>query len=51
MGWRLAMSTVSVVLAHGPWADGPSWAGVISPLIEPGDEVSASARQSPRFAS
>jgi pimeloyl-ACP methyl ester carboxylesterase len=35
------MSKVSVVLAHGAWADGSSWAGVMSPLIAAGHEVSA----------
>ncbi len=34
---------VSVVLAHGAWADGSSWAKVISPLIEAGHKVSAPA--------
>jgi len=34
-------SEVSVVLAHGAWADGSSWAGVASPLIAAGHKVSA----------
>jgi pimeloyl-ACP methyl ester carboxylesterase len=34
-------SEVSVVLAHGAWADGSSWATVISPLIAAGHRVSA----------
>lgn len=37
------MSAVSVVLAHGAWADGSSWAGVIGPLVESGHEVAAAA--------
>lgn len=37
------MSRVSVVLAHGAWADGTSWADVIGPLVEAGNEVSAAA--------
>ncbi len=32
---------VSVVLAHGAWADGSSWAGVMSPLIRAGHRVAA----------
>jgi pimeloyl-ACP methyl ester carboxylesterase len=32
---------VSVVLAHGAWADGSSWTKVISPLIAAGHKVSA----------
>ena len=32
---------VSVVLAHGAWADGSSWAGVISPLTAAGHKVLA----------
>lgn len=34
-------SDVSVVLAHGAWADGSSWAKVITPLIAAGHKVSA----------
>jgi pimeloyl-ACP methyl ester carboxylesterase len=34
-------SNVSVVLAHGAWADGSSWAKVISPLVAAGHIVSA----------
>lgn len=34
-------SEVSVVLAHGAWADGSSWAKVINPLIAAGHKVSA----------
>ena len=37
----MGTSDVSVVLAHGAWADGSSWAKVISPLIAAGHEVSA----------
>lgn len=37
------MSTVSVVLAHGAWADGSSWASVIGSLVESGHEVAAAA--------
>jgi pimeloyl-ACP methyl ester carboxylesterase len=36
-------SEVSVVLAHGAWADGSSWAGVISPLIAAGHKVLAAS--------
>jgi pimeloyl-ACP methyl ester carboxylesterase len=32
---------VSVVLAHGAWADGSSWSKVMSPLIAAGHNVSA----------
>lgn len=32
---------VSVVLTHGAWADGSSWANVMSPLIASGHKVSA----------
>jgi pimeloyl-ACP methyl ester carboxylesterase len=32
---------VSVVLAHGAWADGSSWARVMSPLMAAGHNVSA----------
>jgi pimeloyl-ACP methyl ester carboxylesterase len=40
---ELAMSEheVSVVLAHGAWADGSSWARVIGPLMAAGHKVSA----------
>jgi pimeloyl-ACP methyl ester carboxylesterase len=34
-------SDVSVVLAHGAWADGSSWAKVIGPLVAAGHETSA----------
>ena len=34
----MAMEDVSVVLAHGAWADGSSWAGVIAALKEEGRE-------------
>ena len=37
----MSMEEVSVVLAHGAWADGSSWAQVISPVIAAGHEVSA----------
>lgn len=36
-------SEVSVVLAHGAWADGSSWSRVISPLIAAGHKVSAAS--------
>lgn len=36
-------SEVSVVLAHGAWADGSSWSRVMSPLIAAGHNVSAPA--------
>jgi pimeloyl-ACP methyl ester carboxylesterase len=38
---RMAMKGVSVVLAHGAWADGSSWAGVIAALNEESVKVSA----------
>src|SRR5215472_12039881 len=43
--WRLTMGTsqVSVVLAHGAWADGSSWARVMSPLIAAGHKVLAAS--------
>src|SRR3984893_9895793 len=37
----MAMEDVSVVLAHGAWADGSSWAGVIAALKEEAMKVSA----------
>jgi pimeloyl-ACP methyl ester carboxylesterase len=37
----MATNDVSVVLAHGAWADGSSWTKVISPLIAAGHKVSA----------
>jgi pimeloyl-ACP methyl ester carboxylesterase len=37
----MAMKDVSVVLAHGAWADGSSWAGVIAALKKESAEVSA----------
>ena len=37
----MAMEDVSVVLAHGAWADGSSWAGVIAALKEEAVKVSA----------
>ena len=39
----MATSDVSVVLAHGAWADGSSWARVMSPLIAAGHTVSAAS--------
>jgi pimeloyl-ACP methyl ester carboxylesterase len=36
-------SEVSVVLAHGAWADGSSWSRVIGPLIAAGHKVSAAS--------
>jgi pimeloyl-ACP methyl ester carboxylesterase len=38
---RMAMKDVSVVLVHGAWADGSSWAGVIAALKEESVKVSA----------
>jgi len=35
------MSEMSVVLAHGAWADGSSWGRVMSPLIAAGHTVAA----------
>jgi len=37
----MGTSKMSVVLAHGAWADGSSWARVISPLLEAGHTVAA----------
>ncbi len=37
----MGASEVSVVLAHGAWADGSSWASVIGPLIRAGHKVGA----------
>jgi pimeloyl-ACP methyl ester carboxylesterase len=37
----MGTSEVSVVLAHGAWADGSSWARVMSALIAAGHKVSA----------
>jgi pimeloyl-ACP methyl ester carboxylesterase len=39
----MAASEVSVVLAHGAWADGSSWARVMSPLIAAGHKVLAAS--------
>jgi pimeloyl-ACP methyl ester carboxylesterase len=39
----MAMQDVSVVLAHGAWADGSSWARVISTLTAQGVRVAAAA--------
>src|SRR6201987_5851942 len=38
---RMAMQDVSVVLAHGAWADGSSWARVVTALTAEGTKVSA----------
>jgi pimeloyl-ACP methyl ester carboxylesterase len=39
----MAGSEVSVVLAHGAWADGSSWVSVMSPLLAGGDKVLAAS--------
>jgi len=39
----MAASEVSVVLAHGAWADGSSWASVMSPLLAAGHKVLAAS--------
>ena len=39
----MGTSNVSVVLAHGAWADGSSWARVMSPLIASGHTLSAAS--------
>jgi pimeloyl-ACP methyl ester carboxylesterase len=39
----MGSSDVSVVLAHGAWADGSSWARVMSPLIAAGHKVLAAS--------
>jgi pimeloyl-ACP methyl ester carboxylesterase len=36
-------SQVSIVMAHGAWADGSSWARVMTPLIAAGHKVSAAS--------
>ena len=41
----MSTSEVSVVLAHGAWADGSSWARVMTPLLAAGHKVLA-ARES-----
>lgn len=46
----MGTSQVSVVLAHGAWADGSSWARVITPLIAAGHEVAAAALPLRSFA-
>jgi pimeloyl-ACP methyl ester carboxylesterase len=38
---RMATKDVSVVLTHGAWANGSSWARVITPLQAEGVKVSA----------
>ena len=42
---RLTMGTseVNVVLAHGAWADGSSWARVVTPLLAAGHKVLAAS--------
>jgi hypothetical protein len=37
----MAAKDMSVVLAHGAWADGPSWAPVVTALKAEGMKVSA----------
>ncbi|HWC90708.1 MAG TPA: alpha/beta fold hydrolase, partial [Pirellulales bacterium] len=37
----MAVNHISVVLVHGAWADGSSWAKVISPLADGGVKVVA----------
>ena len=39
----MSTTEVGVVLAHGAWADGSSWARVISPLIAAGHKVLAAS--------
>jgi hypothetical protein len=39
----MGTSEVSVVLAHGAWADGSSWVRVMSPLIAAGHKVLAAS--------
>ena len=39
----MSASDVGVVLAHGAWADGSSWAKVINPLVAAGHKVSAAS--------
>jgi hypothetical protein len=39
----MSMTEVGVVLAHGAWADGSSWARVIGPLIAAGHKVLAAS--------
>jgi pimeloyl-ACP methyl ester carboxylesterase len=39
----MGKNAVSVILAHGAWADGSSWARVMSPLIAAGHKVLAAS--------
>ena len=47
----MATEDVSVVLAHGGWADGSSWARVITGLAVHGVKASAAPLPQPRFHS
>jgi pimeloyl-ACP methyl ester carboxylesterase len=46
----MSTSDVSVILAHGAWADGSSWTQVIGPLIAAGHEVLAAPLPLTSFA-
>ena len=46
----MSRENVSVVLAHGAWADGSSWAKVIGPLAAEGVTVLAAALPLTSFA-
>ncbi|MGA7384581.1 MAG: hypothetical protein WBW81_07795 [Methylocella sp.] len=44
----MSLSDASVVLVHGAWADGSSWAKVIGPLATDGIKVVAAPLPLPR---
>ena len=46
----MAMNDVSVVLVHGAWADGSSWAKIIAPLAADGVKVMAAPLPLTSFA-
>jgi pimeloyl-ACP methyl ester carboxylesterase len=39
----MTLNDVSVVLVHGAWSDGSSWAKIIAPLADGGFKVLAAA--------
>jgi pimeloyl-ACP methyl ester carboxylesterase len=46
----MARNEVSVLLAHGAWADGSSWARVMTPLIAAGHQLAAASLPLTSFA-
>ncbi len=46
----MSMNNVNVVLAHGAWADGSSWAKVVAPLVAEGIGVTAAPLPLTSFA-